>query len=294
WIVPQWTVCGTVHASVCRCWVPGALVERATVGAGAAAACVASVVCGGIVAGVIIVAAAARTAYVACQNEVLICQAAAPTSPQRIDAGAAPTPPRHTGNHTPAPVTPPSPPHPVTQDVPRGGNIQGTPWELDESLVCTQEGFPMPEAEDFKVTTFPAPQESEPLIFLTEELYHNRYPERWAVEQSQAERLGIDPAPAGTSEWHETLTYNQLILWAVDETGQLIIMPQFVRGEEPAHPVLVNARPVRAAGTAQISFENGQYIGERIDGQSGHYYQLGWPAEAIGRRAFAQEDIFFP
>ncbi|NOK69032.1 MAG: hypothetical protein GFH25_541200n212, partial [Chloroflexi bacterium AL-N10] len=78
---------------------------------------------------------------------------------ERIDAGAAPAPPRHTGNHTPAPVTPPSPPHPVTQDVPRGGNIQGTPWEMDDSLVCTQEGFPMPEADDFKVTIFPAPQE---------------------------------------------------------------------------------------------------------------------------------------
>ena len=92
------------------------------------------------------------------------------SAPDRIDAGAAPAPPRHTGNHTPAPVTPPSSPHPAPQDVPRGGNIQGTPWELDESLVCTQEGFPMPEAEDFKVTIFPAPEKGEVPVLMSTNL----------------------------------------------------------------------------------------------------------------------------
>ena len=86
---------------------------------------------------------------------------------ERIDAGAAPAPPRHTGNHTPAPVTPPSSPHTAPQDVPRGGNIQGTPWEMDESLVC--EAFPLPEADDFKVTIFPAPQEGEVPVLLAQE-----------------------------------------------------------------------------------------------------------------------------
>gem|GEM_PF-3891141 len=138
------------------------------------------------------------------------------------------------------------------------------------------------------------PEEQGIQILAAGNLYSNRYPELWSVEQAQAERLGIDPAPVGTPEWHETLTQNQLILWAVNEEGILIIMPQFVRGEEPAHPVLVNARPVQAAGTAQVSFENGWYVGEHIDGQSGHYYQPGWPAEEIGRRAFEAAGISFP
>ncbi|NOK60513.1 MAG: hypothetical protein GFH27_549297n112 [Chloroflexi bacterium AL-W] len=83
---------------------------------------------------------------------------------------AAPAPPRHTGNHTPAPVTPPSPPMTLPQDVPRGGNIQGTPWDLDETLVCTQEGFPMLEGEDFQVTIFPAPEKGEMLVLMIGEL----------------------------------------------------------------------------------------------------------------------------
>jgi hypothetical protein len=200
-------------------------------------------------------------------------------------------------------VTPPLDPGPPEQSVYAGPQLRYP--SIEEYMVrspltgpeeaCWVLPGPMLGAQPWPFTTEGAlPEEQGIQILAAGNLYSNRYPELWSVEQAQAERLGIDPAPVGTPEWHETLTQNRLILWAVDEEGTLIIMPQFVRGEEPAHPVLVNARPVQAAGTAQVSFENGWYVGEHIDGQSGHYYQPGWPAEEIGRRAFEAAGISFP
>ncbi|GAA2412902.1 hypothetical protein GCM10010420_47940 [Streptomyces glaucosporus] len=121
--------------------------------------------------------------------------------------------------------------------------------------------------------------------------YENKLPKQLEEELSQAERLGVTPVRPGSPEF-DSIIGEGPIKWAVDESGNLAVVPKFIQGQEIYHPVITRGRPVLAAGEADIAGWNGSYWGVRLTNASGHFT----PSDAsleVGRAAFERAGIIF-
>ncbi|WP_420882442.1 RHS repeat domain-containing protein, partial [Streptomyces barkulensis] len=121
--------------------------------------------------------------------------------------------------------------------------------------------------------------------------YHNQMPEDLAQELADAERLGVKPLRVG-DDGFDAAVNSGTVKWAVDEQGDLFIIPKHVDGTELKHPVLTEGRPVLAAGEAEIAGSSGSYFGMDINNQSGHYKPSIESLET-GRKAFERAGIQF-
>lgn len=125
-------------------------------------------------------------------------------------------------------------------------------------------------------------------------LYANLRPEALAGEMAFAGELAI-PAKPGTLEFLMNIQNAEggVVKWVVTADGTLIISAKNVSGLEIPHSVLVEGRPVLAAGEATIALDaEGNAVGSSINRWSGHY-QVGDEALDIGVEAFRDAGITF-
>ncbi|MBH5132180.1 RHS domain-containing protein [Streptomyces sp. HB-N217] len=122
--------------------------------------------------------------------------------------------------------------------------------------------------------------------------YENTMPDQLAQELADAERLGVRPLRVGDGGFDEAVN-SGTVKWAVDEQGELVIIPKHVNGVELKHPVLTGGRPVQSAGEAEIAGEGGVYIGLDLNNNSGHY-RPSIESLQIGKDAFERAGIAFP
>ncbi|MDG9702411.1 putative T7SS-secreted protein [Streptomyces sp. DH37] len=121
--------------------------------------------------------------------------------------------------------------------------------------------------------------------------YENKLPQQLDRELSQADRLGVTPTRPGSPDFDRVIGEGT-VKWAVDESGNLAVIPKFVDGQEVYHPVITGGRPVLAAGEADIAGWDGNYWGAALNNRSGHFT----PSDAsldVGREAFERAGIVF-
>ncbi|MGK5500757.1 hypothetical protein [Streptomyces sp. URMC 125] len=116
-------------------------------------------------------------------------------------------------------------------------------------------------------------------------------PENLAQELADAERVGVKPLKVG-DEGFDAAVNSGTVKWAVDEQGNLFVIPKYAEGIELKHPVLTGGRPVLTAGEAEIAGSRGSYFGMEINNQSGHY-KPSMESLEIGRKAFERAGIHF-
>ncbi|WP_245641254.1 hypothetical protein [Streptomyces megasporus] len=116
-------------------------------------------------------------------------------------------------------------------------------------------------------------------------------PEDLAQELADAERLGVKPLRVG-DDGFDAAVNSGTVKWAVDEQGNLFVIPKYVDGVELKHPVLTGGRPVLAAGEAEIAGSRGSYFGMDINYNSGHY-KPSMESLETGRKAFERAGISF-
>ncbi|MGW0703712.1 DUF6531 domain-containing protein, partial [Streptomyces sp. NPDC002867] len=121
--------------------------------------------------------------------------------------------------------------------------------------------------------------------------YENQLPNELAGELADAERLGVKPLRVGDDGFDEAIN-SGTVKWAVNENGDLLVIPKHVNGVELKHPVLTEGGPVRAAGEAEIAGGQGSYFGMGLNNNSGHYKPSIESLE-IGREAFERAGIPF-
>ncbi len=123
--------------------------------------------------------------------------------------------------------------------------------------------------------------------------YSNLRPERLGAELSAVGRLlrAYDPSQKAFADYVEQ---GVPLIWAVDMTGMLWVLPSIWNGRVINHPALTRGANVLAAGEAIIESADGGYVGVEINNQSGHY-QPGPEAIQIGIEAFKEQfGIEFP
>jgi len=106
-----------------------------------------------------------------------------------------------------------------------------------------------------------------------------------AGELAEAARLGAKPLKVGEAGFDAAVN-SGTVKWAINESGQLVIIPKFVNGTEISHTVLTGGGRVIAAGEAEIAGSGGQYILLQINNHSGHYLPSS-ESLGLGRQAFA-------
>ncbi|WP_349254013.1 DUF6531 domain-containing protein [Streptomyces sp. BPPL-273] len=121
--------------------------------------------------------------------------------------------------------------------------------------------------------------------------YENTMPDQLAQELADAERLGVRPLRVGAEGFDEAIN-SGTVKWAVDEHGELVVIPKHVNGVELKHPVLTGGRPVLSAGEAEIAGGGGTYLGLDLNNNSGHYLPS-MESLQIGRDAFERAGIGF-
>ncbi|QNS05065.1 putative T7SS-secreted protein [Streptomyces xanthii] len=121
--------------------------------------------------------------------------------------------------------------------------------------------------------------------------YKNQMPEVLDQELAAAESLGVKPLRVGDPGFEDALN-SGTIKWAIDEQGDLLIMPKHVDGIELKHPVLTRGGDVHAAGEAEVAGAEGSYFGIEINNNSGHYLPSRESTQ-IGREAFERAGIQF-
>ncbi|MFB8442512.1 putative T7SS-secreted protein [Streptomyces niveus] len=121
--------------------------------------------------------------------------------------------------------------------------------------------------------------------------YENQLPEELERELADAERLSVKPLKVGDSGFDEAIN-SGTIKWAVDQNGDLRVIPKHVNGTELKHPVLTRGGPVQAAGEAEIAGGSGSYFGMEINNSSGHF-RPSLESLQTGKDAFERAGIIF-
>lgn len=134
-------------------------------------------------------------------------------------------------------------------------------------------------------------------------VFENQQPETLEAELQDAEALGVRPVKPTDPEFADVVNSGR-VKWAINEQGELVVLPHTVEGTEISHSVLTGGRPVIAAGEAEIassgtSVSSGTAHGLEITPQSGHFNYGNDAATnesvlALGRAAFAKFGITFP
>ncbi|WP_236622194.1 RHS repeat-associated core domain-containing protein [Novipirellula maiorica] len=133
--------------------------------------------------------------------------------------------------------------------------------------------------------------------FGSSRLRPNQLPDSLADELATASANGVSPIKVGDPGFDEVVN-SGTVKWAVDEAGDLWVIPAVKNGEEISHAVLVGGRPVKAAGQADVAGTPGTYLGLDITPHSGHYNNGASAADnaetvAIGIEAFGKTGITF-
>jgi RHS repeat-associated protein len=124
-----------------------------------------------------------------------------------------------------------------------------------------------------------------------------RFPNQLAgdlpAELELAERLGVEPVRGGTQAFDKLIAEQETIKFVVTESGELLVGPHTVAGEQISHAVLSGGADVIAAGQAQIAKGAGQYFGISITRHSGHFKPSAATLD-LAKKAFATLGITFP
>ncbi|MEU4151220.1 DUF6531 domain-containing protein [Streptomyces sp. NPDC026659] len=121
--------------------------------------------------------------------------------------------------------------------------------------------------------------------------YENQLPGELRRELADAERLGVTPLRVGGAGFDEAIN-SGTVKWAVDQNGELLVIPKHVDGIELKHPVLTRGGPVQSAGEAEIAGGDGSYFGMEINNNSGHY-KPSLESLQTGKDAFERAGIIF-
>lgn len=121
-------------------------------------------------------------------------------------------------------------------------------------------------------------------------IYNNLIPDRLAQELADATRLGVKPFTIGSKEFAKVVNEGEVIKWAVNEGGELVMVPKMVNGAEIAHTVITGGKSIVAAGEAQVAGYSGNYYLLEITNHSGHYRPSAI-TEQIGRLAFQKAGV---
>ncbi|MEU6385698.1 DUF6531 domain-containing protein [Streptomyces bauhiniae] len=121
--------------------------------------------------------------------------------------------------------------------------------------------------------------------------YENQLPGELGHELNVADRLGVSPVKVGEPGFDEAIN-SGTIKWAVDDHGQLLVIPKHIDGIELKHPVLTRGGPVQSAGEAEIAGGEGTYFGMEINNNSGHY-KPSLESLQTGKDAFERAGIIF-
>ncbi len=72
-------------------------------------------------------------------------------------------------------------------------------------------------------------------------------------ELDLARRLSVRPLKGGNAAFDRMLDTGEKVKWVVTEDGDLLFIPAIVHGQEIAHSVINEGKPVLAAGEAMIA-----------------------------------------
>jgi hypothetical protein len=122
-------------------------------------------------------------------------------------------------------------------------------------------------------------------------LFTNQLPESLPEELAEARRVGVEPIRFG-DEGFDAIANSGTIKWAINEAGELLIIPKYVGDVELKHSVLTNGEPVIAAGEAEIAVDSGTRVGISINRNSGHF-QTSAESLELGLDAFNEHGIEF-
>jgi hypothetical protein len=124
--------------------------------------------------------------------------------------------------------------------------------------------------------------------------FPNQLSSKLQAELADAKKLGVRPLNVQTQI--KTAAFDSVISagtikWAIDEAGNLLIIPKNVGGSEIYHSVLTNGAPVAAAGEAEMAGDktNGYFL-LMISNYSGHYKPTGDTID-LGIAAFKKAGV---
>jgi hypothetical protein len=159
---------------------------------------------------------------------------------------------------------------------------------LSEVLVyCTSKGIestnPQDEGGPSGTPSTPPLPESLP----------NQMPLLLEQEMADFAASGAQTAAPGTALFDEMVASGEELIWAVNEAGELRVLPRFVNQIQMKHSMLFGGAKVRAAGEATIAGSSNGYMGLSINNSSGHYQP---PASTLpyARYVFGNFGIVFP
>lgn len=104
-----------------------------------------------------------------------------------------------------------------------------------------------------------------------------------------ARDLGIVPIAVSDKQFDIIISQGR-VKWAINLNHDLRFVPEFAYGQEIYHTVLVQGKPVLAAGLADIVGIEGNYLLLSISNYSGHYQPKSVSLE-LAKVAFKQAGI---
>jgi hypothetical protein len=117
------------------------------------------------------------------------------------------------------------------------------------------------------------------------QLLSNQLPNQLAAELRVASKMGVDPLSIVDPRLADVVNAGR-VKWAINEGGDLLVIPHSVGNVEIAHSVLTRGNPVLAAGEADIAAGAGKFIGVDFSTHSGHYLN-GCPSQGSSHRLSA-------
>lgn len=130
-------------------------------------------------------------------------------------------------------------------------------------------------------------------------IFRNQLPDRLNDEIAIAEAMDVKPLSPFDSGFDDIISKGRL-KYAIDQDGDLRVVPYFADGLEISHAILHKGVPVRSAGIVEIAGDaHSGYFGIYIDARSGHYMfgaseHQSEMADKVARDAFSRFGIIFP
>ena len=124
------------------------------------------------------------------------------------------------------------------------------------------------------------------------ETFPNQKPDDLEDEKEAADGVGAKPVKV-TDDSVKTMVNEGKIKFVVKKNGDLIVCQHTIKTIEISHAVLANGEDVLTAGEADISHEDGKFVGISIDNNSGHYKPSAESLE-IAIKKFKEAGIEFP